>query len=201
MTSSVQPAVTLSGWSRVARRIRVPLGFAFAIVYLWLARPSPMSIVIGAVIVAAGLAIRAVASGQLRKNEALAMSGAYSYTRNPLYLGSILMAVGFALAAREWWIWVLLAILFVLIYVPVIRSEEQFLRSTFPDFESYAARVGRLLPRWSGQSLTADFSRELYLKHREYNALIGAVLMILAITIKMLARSAGWTAGFAQGWH
>lgn len=201
MTSSVQPAVTASGWSAVARRIRVPLGFAFAIVYLWLARPSAMSIAIGSVIVAVGLAIRAVASGQLRKNEALAVSGPYSYTRNPLYLGSIVMAVGFALAARNWWIWVSLAILFVLIYVPVIRSEEQFLGSTFPDFESYAARVRRILPRWSGESLTADFSRDLYLKHREYNALIGAVLMILAITIKMLARSAGWTAGSVQRWH
>lgn len=201
MTSSVQPAVTASGWSAVARRIRVPLGFAFAIVYLWLARPSAMSIAIGSVIVAVGLAIRAVASGQLRKNEALAVSGPYSYARNPLYLGSIVMAMGFALAARNWWIWVSLAILFVLIYVPVIRSEEQFLRSTFPDFESYAARVRRILPRWSGESLTADFSRDLYLKHREYNALIGAVLMILAITIKMLARSAGWTAGSVQRWH
>ena len=201
MTSSVQPAVAASGWSRVARRIRVPLGFAFAIVYLWLARPSAMSIAIGSVIVAVGLAIRAVASGQLRKNEALAVSGPYSYTRNPLYLGSIVMAAGFALAARNPWIWVSLAILFVLIYVPVIRSEEQFLRLTFPDFESYAARVGRILPRWSGESLTADFSRDLYLKHREYNALIGAVLMILAITIKMLARSAGWTAGSVQRWH
>ena len=201
MTSSVQPAVTAGGWSGVARRIRVPLGFAFAIVYLWLARPSAMSIAIGSVIVAVGLAIRAVASGQLRKNEALAVSGPYSYTRNPLYLGSIVMVVGFALAARNWWIWVSLAILFVLIYVPVIRSEEQFLRSTFPDFESYAARVRRILPRWSGESLTADFSRDLYLKHREYNALIGAVLMILAITIKMLARSAGWTAGSVQRWH
>lgn len=201
MTSSVQPAVTASGWSAVARRIRVPLGFAFAIVYLWLARPSAMSIAIGSVIVAGGLAIRAVASGQLRKNEALAVSGPYSYARNPLYLGSIVMAMGFALAARNWWIWVSLAILFVLIYVPVIRSEEQFLGSTFPDFESYAARVRRILPRWSGESLTADFSRDLYLKHREYNALIGAVLMILAITIKMLARSAGWTAGSVQRWH
>ena len=201
MTSSLHPAPTPSGWSRVARRIRVPLGFAFAVIYLWLARPSAMSIATGSMIVAVGLAIRAVASGQLRKNETLAVSGPYSYTRNPLYLGSIVMAVGFALAALNVWIWVLLAILFVLIYVPVIRSEEQFLRSTFPDFESYAARVGRILPRWTGESLTADFSRRLYLKHREYNALIGAVLMILAITLKMLALNAGWTAGSAQRWH
>ena len=175
-----------SRWSRIARRIRVPLGFGFAIAYLWLAHPRLPEVLAGAVIVAAGLAIRANASGQLKKNEELATSGPYSYTRNPLYLGSILLGIGFAVAARNLWIWVLLLALFVLIYVPVIRSEEEFLRATFPDFESYARRVPRLLPRWSGESLTGNFSRERYLKHREYNASIGAALMMLAVAAKML---------------
>lgn len=174
------------GWQRVARRIRVPLGFAFALLYLWLAHPSVVTIVIGCVVVAVGLTVRAVASGQLKKNEALATSGPYSYTRNPLYLGSILIAVGFAIAARSWWIWIVLLFFFVAVYVPVIRSEEAFLRATFPDFELYARRVPRILPRWSGESVTSQFSRELYLKHREYNALMGAALMMLAIAVKML---------------
>lgn len=186
MTTDVPPAVASRGWSRIARRIRVPLGFAFAVLYLWLARPNADAIATGSVVIAVGLAIRAVASGQLKKNEELAVSGPYSYTRNPLYLGSMLIAAGFAIAARSVWIWVLLLGLFVLIYVPVIRGEEAYLRSVFPEFESYSRRVPCLLPRWSGESLTASFSRELYLKHREYNALIGAVLMVLAITVKML---------------
>lgn len=175
-----------SAWARIARRIRVPLGFCFAVIYLWLSRPRPLTILVGSLVVIAGIGVRAVASGQLKKNEELATAGPYSYTRNPLYLGSILLAVGFAIAARSVWIWVLLLLLFVLIYVPVIGGEEAFLRSKFPDFDSYARSVPRLIPRWSGQSLTANFSRELYLKHREYNALIGAVLMMLAIGIKML---------------
>lgn len=174
------------GWSVVARRIRVPLGFVFALVYLWLAHPTVAAIVGGSIVVVAGLAVRAIASGQLKKNEQLATSGPYSYTRNPLYLGSVLIAVGFAVAARSVWIWLLLLVFFMLIYVPVIRSEENFLRSAFPDFESYCARVPRLVPRWSGESLTTSFSRDLYLKHREYNALIGAVLMMVAITVKMM---------------
>jgi protein-S-isoprenylcysteine O-methyltransferase Ste14 len=180
------PGAVPTGWSRIARRIRVPLGFCFALIYLWLARPKPLSILGSSLIVIAGLAIRAIASGQLKKNEELAVCGPYSYTRNPLYLGSILIAIGFALAARSLWIWVLLLTLFVFIYVPVIGSEEAFLRSKFPEFESYAQRVPRLMPHWSGESLTANFSRELYLKHREYNALIGAALMMLAIVVKML---------------
>ena len=185
MTTGVA-ASTPGRWSRIARRVRVPLGFAFAILYIWLAKPSSGAIAAGSIVVAAGLAVRAIASGQLKKNEELAVSGPYSYTRNPLYFGSILIAAGFAIAARSVWTWVLLVLLFVLIYVPVIRSEEAYLRSVFPEFESYSRSVPRLLPRWSGESLTASFSRELYLKHREYNALIGAALMVVAITVKML---------------
>src|SRR5947209_3331264 len=162
-------------WSRIARRIRVPLGFLFAVVYLWLAKPTAVAILAGSIVVAAGLLIRAIASGQLRKNEELATLGPYSYTRNPLYLGSTLIGIGFAVAARDIWVWVVLVSLFVLVYVPVIRSEEAFLRSAFPDFELYARRVPRLLPRWSGESLSAGFSRALYLKHREYNAFKVAV--------------------------
>jgi len=192
MNSEAPAKAVPSGWSRIARRIRVPLGFVFAVIYLWLAQPTPMLIVVSSLIVATGLAIRAIASGQLRKNEDLATTGPYSYTRNPLYLGSMLIGIGFALAARSLWIWILLAMMFTAIYVPVIRSEEAFLRSKFPAFELYAQRVPRLLPQWSSESLTANFSSALYLKHREYNALIGAVLMMLAITVKMLrAGSAG----------
>lgn len=186
MTENVRPRVAVERWARIARRIRVPLGFVFACAYLWLAKPTAAMIALGSAVAVIGLAIRAAASGQLKKNELLAMSGPYSYTRNPLYFGSVVIGVGFALAARNVWIWILLAALFLAIYVPVIGGEEAFLRATFPEFESYAQRVPRLLPRWSGESLTANFSRELYLKHREYNALLGAALMMLAITLKML---------------
>lgn len=185
MTAGV-PASSPGRWPQIARRVRVPLGFAFAALYLWLAKPSATTIAAGSIVITAGLTVRAIASGQLKKNEELAVSGPYSYTRNPLYFGSILIAIGFAVAARSVWIWVLLLGLLVLIYMPVIRGEEAYLRSVFPEFQSYSRRVPRLLPRWSGESLTASFSRELYLKHHEYNALIGAVLMVVAITVKML---------------
>src|ERR1700751_4991781 len=116
----------MAEWSRVARRIRVPLGFAFAVLYFWLARPTWRSLGIGTVLIVPGLLIRALASGHVRKNEALATSGPYAYTRNPLYLGSLLIGIGFALAARNWWIGVALVVLFFAIYVPVIRGEEAF---------------------------------------------------------------------------
>jgi protein-S-isoprenylcysteine O-methyltransferase Ste14 len=174
-------------WSRIARRIRVPLGFVFAALYIWLARPAWWSISSGAAISLFGVLIRALASGHVRKNEELTTTGPYGYTRNPLYLGSIVIAIGFAVAARSYWIGIGLVVLFLAIYLPVIRSEEEFLRGRFADFDDYVARVPRLVPRLTSASREpGSFSRQLYLQHREYNALIGTVVMVCALIIKLV---------------
>jgi protein-S-isoprenylcysteine O-methyltransferase Ste14 len=172
-------------WSQIARRIRVPLGFLFAVLYFWLARPSWRSIGLGAIGVVAGLLMRALASGHVRKNEALATSGPYAYTRNPLYLGSLIMGLGFCVAARNWWVGVTLVVMFVAIYLPVIRDEEAFLRGKFPEFEEYARRVPRMVPRLrASDAPSGAFSLELYLQHREYNALLGALGMMAGLVVK-----------------
>jgi protein-S-isoprenylcysteine O-methyltransferase Ste14 len=178
----------MAEWSRVAKRIRVPMGFAFALLYFWLARPTWRSLAVGAVVIVPGLLTRALASGHVRKNEALATSGPYAYTRNPLYLGSLLIGIGFAIAARSWWVGVALVVMFFAIYMPVIHSEEQFLREKFPDFDEYARQVPRMLPRitrYRSDEPGGGFSLLLYLKHREWNALLGAVAIIAALVIKM----------------
>lgn len=175
-------------WSRIARRVRVPLGFAFAVFYFWLARPTWGSIALGAIVIVPGLLVRAFASGHVRKNEALATSGPYAYTRNPLYLGSLLIGIGFALAARSWWVGIALVLMFFAIYFPVILDEENFLRQKFPDFNEYARRVPRMFPRLTAgtsKSASAGFSLELYLQHREYNALIGALALMVGLMVKM----------------
>lgn len=176
-------------WSRIARRIRVPLGFAFAALYLWLARPTLAFMALSLILVIPGIWLRAYASGYVKKNTELTMTGPYAFTRNPLYLGSMLIAFGFALASRSIWIALALAVLFAVIYVPVIRSEEAFLRSKFDGFDDYAARVPRLLPRLSpassSESERGAFSSGLYRKHREYNALIGAVAIYAALALRI----------------
>ena len=178
----------MAEWSRVARRIRVPLGFAFALLYFWLAQPTWRSLALGAILIVPGLLIRALASGHVRKNEALATSGPYAYTRNPLYLGSLLMGVGFAVAASSWWVGAILVVMFLAIYLPVIRSEEKFLREKFPEFDDYALRVPRMFPRLTAASSSDDrgaFSMELYLKHREWNAVLGVAAIVGVLILKM----------------
>jgi protein-S-isoprenylcysteine O-methyltransferase Ste14 len=180
----------MTPWSKIARRIRVPLGFLLAVLYFWLARPSWRSMGLGLVGIVPGLLIRALASGHVRKNEALATSGPYAYTRNPLYLGSLLMGLGFAVAAWSWWVGAALGFMFIAVYLPVIRDEEAFLRQKFPEFEEYARRVPRMLPRLTGAAYASHetfpgFSLDLYLKHREYNALLGVVGMTAGLLLKM----------------
>ena len=179
-------------WQKIARRIRVPLGFLTAAVYLfelWRRAPYMAAIAWSLVLVLPGLWLRGYASGYVKKNRELTQTGPYAYTRNPLYLGSILIAAGFAAALMSWPVGAMLAAMFLIIYVPVIASEERFLRSTFPDFDAYCGRVPRLVPRLvpakptSGQTevLSGKFSLDLYLRHREYNAAIGAALLYISL--------------------
>lgn len=173
-------------WSNIAKRVRVPLGFAFAAIYIWLAHPAACSIAMGGCIAFVGLVVRGHASGHVRKNEELAISGPYAYTRNPLYFGSLIIATGFSVAARSWWVAGIAAAIFFIIYVPVMRAEEEFLRARFQEFDDYCRSVPKLFPRLTPYRSSADsFSAHLYWKHREYNAAIGSGLMIAALIIKM----------------
>src|SRR5664279_6064464 len=142
-----QAAKSNIAWSHVARRIRVPMGFALAIFYFWRARPTWRFLILGALIALLGIVLRTVASGQVKKNRELTMTGPYAYVRNPLYLGSIVIAIGFAVAARDVWVAIAILAMFALIYVPVIRGEETFWRNQFPAYDDYARRVPSLLPR------------------------------------------------------
>ena len=190
MTTANQPNQDwISRWQRVARRIRVPLGFAVAALYvleLWRQAPKPAAVAWSLALVIPGLWLRGYAAGYVKKNQELTRTGPYAHVRNPLYLGSILIAAGFAVALESWLVGVALAVMFVAIYVPVIASEERFLRATFPEFDDYCSRVPRLIPRLTAAKMPhggeqGRFFLPLYLKHREYNALLGAALLYLAL--------------------
>ncbi len=174
-------------WGRIAKRIRVPLGFVFAAVFLALARPSPRSLAWSLALVVPGLVLRGYASGYVKKNAELTVTGPYAWTRNPLYLGSMLIAFGFAAGARSALLAALLAALFAAVYVPVIRGEEQYLRAHFAGFAAYTARVPRLLPwrRPQRGGPPGGFAGALYKKHREYNASIGAAALYLALILRI----------------
>lgn len=176
-------------WPRIARRIRIPLGFLFAVFYIWVSKPTPFSILVGSIVLLPGLALRGLASGHVQKDKELTTSGPYAYTRNPLYLGSIIMAAGFALAARSWWIVIFMALMFAIIYVPVISGEEAYLRKTFADYDEYARNVPRMFPRFTrfGAEQGA-YSSARFWKHREYEASLGSAAMLGVLVAKLLLK-------------
>jgi protein-S-isoprenylcysteine O-methyltransferase Ste14 len=156
---------------RVAR-LRVPFGFLLVATFAWFSRPTLPSLAAGIPVSLCGLALRAWAAGHLAKNAQLAQSGPYAWVRNPLYIGTLLVAAGLVIASRSIGLGILFAAVFGLIYLPVIQLEEQHLRSLFPEYADYARSVPALLPR---PRMTAgpSFRAQLYLKNREYEALLG----------------------------
>jgi len=186
--SGAQPSSTTGDtWSRVARRIRVPLGFIFAVIFVLLAQPTRNSLIAGTLVLLPGLVLRGLASGHVQKDKQLTTSGPYAYTRNPLYLGSLMLAAGFAIAARSWWVVAIMLMMFAVIYVPVIAGEERYLRKAFPEYDDYARHVPRLLPRLTryGNPQSA-YSSARYWKHREYQASIGCVVVLAVLVVKLV---------------
>ncbi len=171
------------------QRWRVPLGFLCAGVFLFFARPTPTALAVGAGVSILGLAIRAWASGHIRKNAELATSGPYAFTRNPLYFGSFLLGLGFTIASGRWVLAVLFAALFIGIYFPVMRVEASTMGQLFgSDFEVYRRSVPlffpRLTPYRSGDSGAVKFDSALYLRYREYRAALGLIVAWGLLLIK-----------------
>jgi len=191
-------------------KIRLRTVWVLVPLYLLLARPTALFIAIGLLFAVAGGMTRAWAAGAIRKNKVLSTHGPYAFTRNPLYLGSFLIGLGFAIAAGpdRWWIFTAIFIaFFVLVYFRVMRKEEDRLERLFgQEFRSYAAAVPRFLPRippWSdvtGRTSPARpeaveavettpqgaFQLKRYIANREYQAILGMGIMFLLLVAKML---------------
>ena len=170
-------------------RLRVPSGFLMAIVFAWLSHPSALSLACGLPIALAGLAVRAWAAGCLAKNQQLSTGGPYAYTRNPLYLGTLVVAAGLVVASRNPGLGALFAAVFLLVYLPVIQLEQQHLRRLFPEYAGYAASVPALLPRFAPgpQKNPHPFELRLYLRNKEYQAALGFAAGVLFLLWKLAA--------------
>lgn len=173
---------------QIFTRWRVRAGYLVAIAVLLLARPTPLGILFGAAIGLVGLAIRAWAAGYLHKQEHLTTAGPYALTRNPLYLGSGVLAVGAAVATRSIVATVLLLGYFALFYGVVMRREEAELRSRYNSaFDSYALAVPLFFPQLRSSPSIANasgaFSWAQFKKNHEWQAAIGFLLLLAAFAL------------------
>jgi protein-S-isoprenylcysteine O-methyltransferase Ste14 len=179
--------ITTSDSRLLVQRLRVPAGFITAILFVVFSQPTWRSLAAGIPIALCGALVRAWASGHLRKNAELAVSGPYAYTRNPLYFGSFLMAAGCAICGGRILLGVWLVAFFLSIYWPVMQAEAAHMRSLFAGaYTEWEARVPLFIPRVTpyrnGQ--TRSFDPRQYLRHREYRAAIGLAIVIAVLSLK-----------------
>ena len=169
-------------------RWRVRLGYPLAIAVLWFARPTPWSILSGALIGMIGLWLRAYAAGYLHKQEVLTVTGPYAHTRNPLYLGSAILALGVGIATHSWVSLSILFFYFALFYSIVMRREEKELGLRHgAAFEEYACAVPLFIPRFTSAKLTGasagSFSFAQYRKNHEWQAALGFLLLLAVLLV------------------
>ena len=189
-------------FKKLAQRIRVPAGFVLAPLLFISARPTPSSLAAGAFVAIIGLAIRAWASGHLKKNQELTTSGPYAHTRNPLYLGTFLLGTGVAVAGGTAWFVALFATFYLLIYVPVMFAEAETMRGLFSEeYKAYSEQVPLFVPRFtpyraltasagaisdSGAANNRQFDVSQYLRHREYRAALGFLVAYALLAAKLV---------------
>ena len=171
-------------YAALVQRLRVPAGFLLLACFAFLAHPTVPTILASLPVIAAGLALRAWAAGHLEKDRNLADSGPYAYTRNPLYLGSFIVALGFSVAASSWILTAIFVAAFLLIYLPVMEREEEHLLKIFPAYRDYAARVPLLWPK-AGPQGPQSFRPNVYLKNEEYKAALGVLIGLALLAAKL----------------
>ena len=180
-------------FKKLAQRIRVPAGFVLAPLLFISARPTPSSLAAGAFVAIIGLAIRAWASGHLKKNQELTTSGPYAHTRNPLYLGTFLLGTGVAVAGGTPWFVALFASFYLMIYVPVMFAEAETMRGLFSEeYDAYSKQVPLFVPRFTPyRAFTTaggfrQFDISQYLRHREYRAALGFLVAYALLAAKLV---------------
>ena len=160
----------------LARR-RVALGFVLAAVVLWVAEPTPASVLLGAAIAVMGEGLRIWAAGHVEKSREVTRSGPYRFTRHPLYLGSSIIGAGIAIAAAHWMVALLVFAYLSATITAAIRSEETHLRQKFGgEYDAYARRTAPPMVR--------SFSLARALANREHHAIAGLLGALALLALK-----------------
>lgn len=173
------------------RKLRLKSVWLLLIPFLWFADPTPATLSVGLGLALVGLGIRALSAGHIQKDRQLTMTGPYAHTRNPLYLGTLVLGIGVTVAGGEPIFVVVFLLFFGLVYTRTMRSEARFLEREFGDrYRDYAGRVPVLLPRLTPyrareNGAAGRFSLAQYKRNREHEALLGAVAGFAFLVLRM----------------
>jgi protein-S-isoprenylcysteine O-methyltransferase Ste14 len=173
-------------WETIAQKIRVPVS-RLGVVLLLFMHPTWRSLAAGGVVAGLGALLRIWAAGHIDKGKALATAGPYAITRNPLYLGSLFMAIGILLAGRLYWLLLPFGILYIALYYPVMKREEQELLQGFgEDFVNYARRVPMFCPNFRSASVwSSSFLWSRVKRNREHRHLMVLALAEIILIVRI----------------
>ena len=164
---------------------RIKFGFVFALLFIVMAKPGVIGMTLGIPIGIMGLLIRLWASGYIKKNKELSIDGPYSYTRNPLYLGSFFIGLGVSVMGSCILFMILFLAGFYFVYNSVIKEEEKRLIELFGgSFLDYKSKVPAFFPLLKPVKISRDFDLKLVVKHEEYNAWLGFSAIIILLYLK-----------------
>jgi protein-S-isoprenylcysteine O-methyltransferase Ste14 len=178
----------------VSSRHRVPAGWLVGLVVAFFAQPTPQSLFLGLPLACVGELLRIWASGHIEKTKRLATGGPYAHSRNPLYLGSLLMALGVAIACASPWAALAVAAYFAAFYPSVMREEAAFLAGKFPpEYSAWAAAVPLFWPRLSPAGPRASrFDWAQVRSNREWRTALALPLVVaLLVALPHLRRAVG----------
>jgi protein-S-isoprenylcysteine O-methyltransferase Ste14 len=179
--------------TRRLARLRVPLGFVFAVLVVVFAQPTGATLLAGAVIATVGEGLRIWAAGHLNKSREVTSSGPYRWFAHPLYVGSSVMGAGLAVASGSLIVFGLIAIYLSVTITAAIRSEEAYLRGKFgAEYDRY--RRGARASDVAAAS-TRRFSMAQAMANREHRAVAGLLLAVLLLGLKASYNGSLWRPG------
>ncbi len=174
-------------------KIRLWTGYLYILCAIIFARPLLVWAIVGFILVLLGVSVRLIASATLVKDKELVTHGIYSMTRNPLYLGSSLIALGFASMSSS--LWILAACIFVLmpLYIRMISIEEKYLTKLFPgSYPAYLKSAPKFTPDLSKiGGIPGTLDKSLVKRNEELTTTI--LFIILSVILLVLHRS--WLPG------
>jgi hypothetical protein len=179
---------------KIVRYNRIAASFVLSAIFIYFAKPTPGSFLIGVPVIFIGEVFRTLSSGYIEKDFSLTMGGPYSVTRNPLYLGNFLMGLGFAIITNQPILLLLFITIFAFIYhVTILEEEKGLLQRYGQEFMAYMSAVPKFLPKlWQWNRNGHAFNWSLVMKHREYITWFGTIGGILLLVAKMTLFGQGW---------
>lgn len=174
-------------------RYRLPLAFVTIVIILlinfFILHKKPFSPLhegigyIGGIIAFLGVLLRSWAAGIINKNKKLTTTGPYSLFRHPLYIGSLLIAVGFVILLNSIYLWLILIFFMFFVYMPKIQAEEKKLKILFGEqWDCFVRQTGVFFPKqFKISRLWCKWSFKHWIHHTEYNAWIAVSIAFTVI--------------------